>query len=254
MISLDELISKARLKSMSLGNAEKDYLIALTLFSISKNTKDELVFKGGTCLSKFYNLDRFSEDIDFTAVKNIEISSLIDNIISYLKLFGIECSLHKKKELFNSILITLRCKGPLFKGNAQSYANVRIDINMKSSIIMPPNVYEYSSLYSEIPAFSLLIMQKKEILAEKIRAIMTRDKPRDIYDLWFLLKNNVEIEEKLISEKMSYSHKEFRTDELIKSLEIQQNKWQSELKPLLRTTPDFNDVVKLIKARIKPRK
>ena len=64
MISLDELISKARLKSMSLGNAEKDYLIDLTLFSISKNTKDELVFKGGTCLSKFYNLDRFSEDID----------------------------------------------------------------------------------------------------------------------------------------------------------------------------------------------
>jgi len=46
---------------------EKDYWVCLTLyylFSFS-SFKDHLVFKGGTCLSKVYNvIERFSEDID----------------------------------------------------------------------------------------------------------------------------------------------------------------------------------------------
>ncbi len=62
MISIDELKKMAKIKGLSLGNAEKDYLIDIVLLLISRNTKDELVFKGGTCLYKFHNLDRFSED------------------------------------------------------------------------------------------------------------------------------------------------------------------------------------------------
>ena len=46
---------------------EKDYWVCLTLyylFTIS-SYRTHLVFKGGTCLSKVYNvIERFSEDID----------------------------------------------------------------------------------------------------------------------------------------------------------------------------------------------
>ena len=45
---------------------EKDYYVSLLLAEIKKNVPD-IIFKGGTSLSKCYHLiDRFSEDIDIS--------------------------------------------------------------------------------------------------------------------------------------------------------------------------------------------
>src|SRR3989344_6778008 len=105
MITLDELKKIARMKGISkLGYEEKDYLLDVALFSLSKNTKNELVFKGGTCLYKFYKINRFSEDIDFSAVKDIDLDALIRKIIIDMSLFGIESAIKEKKEKYNSIL------------------------------------------------------------------------------------------------------------------------------------------------------
>jgi predicted nucleotidyltransferase component of viral defense system len=71
MITKKELEEIARIKGLTLGNAEKDYLIDIALLSISKNTKNELVFKGGTALKKCYFGDyRFSEDLDYTLIED----------------------------------------------------------------------------------------------------------------------------------------------------------------------------------------
>ena len=70
MLSAEELSETARIKGIkNKGYAEKDYILDIVLLLISRNTKDELVFKGGTCLYKFYKIARFSEDIDFTLKK-----------------------------------------------------------------------------------------------------------------------------------------------------------------------------------------
>ena len=73
-------------------------------------------------------------------------------------------------------------------GTPQSFCNIKININLKSSIEIEPANASYNSLYRDIPSFSLLIMGEKEIFAEKVRAIITRNKGRDVYDLWFLLE------------------------------------------------------------------
>jgi len=41
-------------------------------------------------------------------------------------------------------------------------------------------------------------------LAEKIRALLTRAEGRDIYDIWYLLSQKGEIDEKIILEKLKY--------------------------------------------------
>src|SRR3989344_3824087 len=74
MLNYDELENIARLKRLSLKNIEKDYLQDLILFSIYSFIGKELVFKGGTCLYKLYKLGRFSEDLDFTLTKDIDIN------------------------------------------------------------------------------------------------------------------------------------------------------------------------------------
>ncbi len=67
MISRIELTRIAKTKHLTVRNAEKDYLLELLLFALSDDRRS-LAFKGGTALYKFYNLNRFSEDLDFDLV------------------------------------------------------------------------------------------------------------------------------------------------------------------------------------------
>lgn len=50
---------------------EKDYWVTYVLYNLAQSEyRDEIVFKGGTSLSKAYNLiDRFSEDVDLVMMK-----------------------------------------------------------------------------------------------------------------------------------------------------------------------------------------
>jgi len=243
MISIEELKRIEKIKGIyGLGNVEKDYLIELILFSISKNTKDELVFKGGTCLSKFYKLERFSEDIDFTLMKDLDINLLIKRIVLDLGAFGIEAEVKKNKKVFDSTMITLRTKGPLYNGLANSLSNVRIDINVKSSISLHPINKDLNSLYSELPRFSLDVMQEEEILAEKTRAVINRVKARDVYDIWFILQQGININLKVVEEKLEYYKQRWNLEKFREKIEEKNKIWHTEMKSLVKIVPDFKKV------------
>ena len=247
MITKSELFDTARLKGIdNKGYAEKDYLLELVLFSLSKNMKDELIFKGGTALYKFFKLDRFSEDLDFSGVKEIDIGGLMKKVMNDLSKFNVESEISKIKEPFNSVLITLRIKGQLYEGNSRTVSNIRIDINKKSKVELEPLRLKFASLYRDIPSFYVLVMQEKEILAEKIRALMTRDKARDLYDAFELIMNKIEIDKKLIEKKLRYYNLKFSKGELSKSIDEKEKLWGVELKPLLVELPDFAEVKKKI--------
>ncbi|MFW6111033.1 MAG: nucleotidyl transferase AbiEii/AbiGii toxin family protein [Thermoproteota archaeon] len=49
---------------------EQDYLETVVLKILYQRT-DNLVFKGDTCLRKFYGLDRYSQDLDFTVRQGV---------------------------------------------------------------------------------------------------------------------------------------------------------------------------------------
>ena len=247
MITKSELFDTARQKGIdNKGYAEKDYLLELVLFSLSKNMKDELIFKGGTALYKFFKLDRFSEDLDFSGVKEIDIGGLMKKVMNDLSKFNVESEISKIKEPFNSVLITLRIKGQLYDGNSRTVSNIRIDINKKSKVELEPLRLKFASLYRDIPSFYVLVMQEKEILAEKIRALMTRDKARDLYDAFELIMNKIEIDKKLIEKKLRYYNLKFSKGELSKSIDEKEKLWGVELKPLLVELPDFAEVKKKI--------
>ena len=251
MIAKEELKRIAKIKGLSLGNAEKDYLIDLALLSISRNSRDELVFKGGTCLYKFHKLERFSEDIDFTQQKEIDIDRLIKKIISDLNAFGIGAGVRKQRSVHSSISISLRSEGPLYNGNPHTYSGIRIDINQRSSIDMEPVNKRHTSIYSEVPPYSILTMPKREILAEKIRALLTRGKARDVYDVWFLMRNGVKVDRNMLNLKLKYYDLVFSREKLMESIEEKRIVWETELKPLLGAVPPFGRVMEEITSGIK---
>jgi predicted nucleotidyltransferase component of viral defense system len=250
MITKSELISIAKLKGINnLGYAEKDYLLDLALFLLCKNIKQELIFKGGTALSKIYKFERFSEDLDFSEVKTINIDFLMKRVISDLSKFGIWAEISKMKEPFNSVLITLRIKGPLYDGRPQTLASIRVDINRKSKVEIEPFRSRVMSIYTEIPSFDVLAMQEREILSEKIRAIITRNKARDLFDAFELMKKGIEIDRKLVVKKLKYNNLKFSKKQFSEAIDKKQGIWTQELKPLLNNVLDFNIVKGFVLSR-----
>ncbi len=247
MIDRKELEEIARIKRLILGYAEKDYLQDLILFSISRNTKDEMVLKGGTCLYKFYKLDRFSEDLDFSLLNEINVDKLFKGIIRDLKAFGIRAEILEKKKVFNSVLASFRISGPLYSGNDQSTCRIRMDINLKSEVALKPELMRLISAYRDVPTCFVQVMKEKEILAEKVRAVLTRNYARDVYDLFFLIEKGIKIDLGLVNKKMRYYNEVWNPEKFSQKLQEKKPLWEKELKPLLRELPEFGEVIKTIR-------
>ncbi len=242
MITRKELGDFARLKGLSLGNAEKDYIIDVALLTISRNTKNELVFKGGTCLYKFHKLERFSQDLDFSAQQKIDVDRLMQKAAADFEKFGIKVSSLQKKELKRSITLKVSVEGPLYSGNPVSRASLHIDINKASKVLLEPEALTHSPLYQEVPAMSVLCMRPEEIFAEKIRALLTRQQARDLFDLHFLLKKGISADKLVVDKKMEYYGKKFNLGELFLKLAALKGRWLKELEPLTTSLPAFDDV------------
>lgn len=246
MIGNNELMNVGKIKGLkNRGYVEKDYLQEIVLLSISRNTGNELVFKGDTCLYKFYNLNRFSEDLDFSGINMLNIDSLLDRITSDLNFFGINARVTGKKEIFNSILISLSIFGPLYSGRAQSACRLAIDINMKSDVLYK-DVKTFHSLYPDIPSFTLLVMHEKEIIAEKTRAVFTRETTKDVYDIYFLLNKGTEVDFDLINKKLEYYGVQWSLREFENAINKRQPLWNKELSPFIENLPEFKEVKKKI--------
>lgn len=253
MLPSDELQRIANLKRLSIVNGEKDYLQEAILFSLYSKIKTELVFKGGTCLYKVYKLNRFSEDLDFTYTERKDIKKIIKIIPKDLALLNIKAKIKEIKEFKNEINVRLLLNGPLYKGSKQTQCFIPLNISIKEKVVLEPKKMNIMPYYTEIPNFDVFVMQEKELLSEKIRAIYTRDKPRDIYDLWFLLiirKTNIDF--RLINQKLKLYNLIFDKKTFQKALKRKQNLWKSDLQYLvIGEAPDFKQVQKEIFDKIK---
>lgn len=250
MITKKELEEYARLKGLNLGNAEKDYLIDMALLSISRHTKNELVFKGGTCLYKFHKLNRFSEDLDFSGVAIIDADRLLDRAVLDFGRFGISASC-KTKHTRTSALAALMVEGPLFSGSAWSRARIEIDINWKSPVFLEPEMLSSASIYPELPSIRVLCMRQEEIFAEKIRAIVTRQRARDLFDLNYFLQRGIYSDKALIEKKLMYYNLVFDIRKVLGSIRSLAACWKKELYGITPAMPEFAEVSGYVAKRIK---
>jgi uncharacterized protein len=191
MITSQQLRIMAREKSLPLDMLEKDYVLGWVLFGVLKTSISEnLVFKGGTSLSKIHFPWewRLSEDLDFTVINtnNWEgiIQSLEFEVSNILNEKGMNVSLkddiHKNEEYLQA---KLGYQGPVSKGT------IKIEITREP--FLGDTISKLAPLmYPDYPEFNVVVYSIENILAEKIRAIIQRGKIRDYYDVWRLLGEN----------------------------------------------------------------
>ncbi len=246
MIRRQELAKIAELKHLELRNAEKDYLLELILYAVS-DFKRFLAFKGGTALYKFYNLNRFSEDLDFDVVgKRADLDAIIKKVIRTFELLGMRGTIFEKEEHGNEVNVRLSVRGPLYEGSKESMTRITINLSRRER----PELIEggmHVPSYPEIPSFELSVLHPKEIAAEKIRCIMTREKARDVYDLWFLLKRGAPIDVSLVNRKCRIYNIKFGREAFIAKLHEKRGMWTRDLKGLvIGSLPEFDAVAKEI--------
>jgi hypothetical protein len=252
VIRKEELLQIAKLKGLAPRLAELDYLQDIVLLNIYREFGNKLIFKGGTCLYKLYQLNRFSEDIDFTAKRDFRPKEFFDRLPYFFGLLDINAKV--KVEQFEKIInVYLKIFGPLYDGRKERVATLILNISLRERILLPIHLHSYIPVYKDIRPFDLFAMDEQEILAEKVRAIYERAKARDVYDVWYLLiRKNIPFDIKLVNKKLSHVKVKFDKSKFLTKIEEKHSSWERDLAFLVagQLSP-FEQVKREIEERIK---
>jgi predicted nucleotidyltransferase component of viral defense system len=228
---------------------EKDYLQDLVLYDLYARTESSFVFKGGTALSKFYSSDRFSEDIDFTLTgfnTNL-LRELFDKIVKNLEYPTVYAEKPTENK-FGTIKFSIIINGPRYSGKASTNQHISIEINTKSILFFKPVIMSRIPVYGDSKNYTALVMDAREMLAEKIRALISpnrRHKERDLYDVYFLLGKKIHAQEKLVENKLNEAGIKMSTERLLKAIDEVEVTW-SDLEPFVQhKLESFHDVKSL---------
>ena len=255
-----------RLTKCSWNLIEQDYALSLILYGISnvEELKQHLIFKGGTCLRKYYFGDyRFSQDADFSVQgdypKGDKLQSLLDDmclhICDYLLQKNVnvqfDCIRYSEKNPHptNQEAFTI---GVQYPWQRQPLTRVMIEVTSVEKVVLTP--VEKSIIHEYEPDFNadLFVYTLEEIVAEKIRALIQfhkklhergwgRSRARDYYDLWRIFKSyksliDFSLVDRVVQEKCANKELNFEgyhqifSDKLMLDLE---DSWIRWVRPLV---------------------
>jgi predicted nucleotidyltransferase component of viral defense system len=248
MIDKETLKSIAKLYNTKAWQQEKHYIQSIILVALSEYP---LIFKGGTYLWFFHGLQRFSEDLDFTASGDLP-EDLDEKVSETVRLFGIENSIKKIENKSRGVSFRLSAKGPL-NTSARDLCQVYVEISKREELIRKPLSFELNFDSYKLPIKIIQGMSIEETAAEKVRALITRNKARDLYDLHYLITaKNINPDISLINKKLKYYDLEFSENIFIEKIEEKEESWKAELENFVfGKLPSYKDVALLVKDWVK---
>jgi predicted nucleotidyltransferase component of viral defense system len=204
MISKQDIFDRAGEWQLRPSIVEKDYVLGWLLAALGAHpvAGTRWVFKGGTCIKKCYlETYRFSEDLDFSLVQEAPYTEgELREILQFVARAAAEMSgidfpqdqvrirSRQDKEGRSTFEGSVYYRGPI---GAPGFARVLFDITKHEPVLDAPERRPIFHPYpdslpdgSGVMAYSLA-----ELLAEKTRALYERARPRDLYDVVYLLEN-----------------------------------------------------------------
>lgn len=229
---------------------EKDYCITWLLIGMSREKlPKDIVFYGGSAIKKVYFPKyRFSEDMDFLTEKELDF----DNFLSCF-----EDVYSTILEMANLTLTTDSQSVEITDGRLQFFVKyddfsafskggkVKIDLFRNAELIEKPIVRQIILNYSDttdrsvkFPTYSV-----EALLTEKISAMTDRTEPRDLYDVWFLLKQKgIKIARVRGYLKKKYGY-EFSRSHILPHINKPYDKlWKERLESQIFNLPELNIV------------
>ena len=291
-INLDELRRLSAETGFSSKLLEKDYHLTRILQRISEKKIKDLVFKGGTCLNKCYlGFYRLSEDLDFVYNQDVkgktklQIKKILDGLRRELMGVLDELGIKTSKELGKGWKMLTSKEDPKIVGlevitnyNSMidnSVQTIKLEISFRKKLRNPTKMksikHEFIDALGEpilIKDVEIEVIDLTENFAEKFRALVIRKNVaiRDIYDIYFILKNKLaKVDKDLIDlilvkineseEKKNFSRKDFI--DFINSFESNLSDLnEKEISSLLKTGENVNikEMIQMILKEFKDEK
>jgi predicted nucleotidyltransferase component of viral defense system len=262
MISRAEVFRLAGQERVGARVIEKDYVLSWLLIAIAdSDLRHHLVFKGGTALKKIYFPEyRFSEDLDFTLIASVSHDDLV------LLIEGLFPSLLSRANLrieldaadlsaFDSTTVQVNYVGPLQA--RMGSRTLKMDFTRGELLVNPPRTAELKAPYSDYPsAVGIATYTKREILAEKLCALMGRTEARDLYDAWWLLESQtlhpVVLTHDFVAKAEHKGHDPAQLDAVLGSKESRfSSQWETRLSQQVTNLPHFDEVMRAVRRHVR---
>lgn len=170
----------------------KGILIRILKDIYTDNTLGPILgFKGGTAALLFYELNRFSVDLDFDLLDSEQEDYVFERVEKIAIQYGkIKDQRKKHFTLFYEL------------SYSDADHNIKIEINRRN----------FGSKYEVMNYFgiSMKVMVKEDMFANKLAALYERMEKanRDIFDVWFFLQNSWPINKALVEKRFEMTFKE----------------------------------------------
>ena len=234
IIPLAELRIVAGEKGFNFPIIEKDYLVTYLLYLL-KDVKN-IYFKGGTALNKiFLNHARLSEDLDYTVTGDIK---LVENEIKEVLKGTMFSKITHDKRVDKFIRLIVHYK--LY----HEMGTIFIDLNERGNLLLKPEIYEIVHFYNEyLPKYSVRTLNVKELMGEKMAATIGRNRPRDHFDIYMIIKKKYSLDLSIVKKKCNSSGNEFNITKMFNRAKKLKNRWDQDLGQFLAEKVTFQEVM-----------
>jgi predicted nucleotidyltransferase component of viral defense system len=253
MLTRNQIQRLAQRNHIGMQAQERDYLQHLLLMLLYTRSQI-LVFKGGTALRLVYRGNRYSEGLDFNAsasgspiavtARIAELRTLWQAVIADARSFGVEAEMRNVWQGEVGFSCDVSYQGPLYDGRDRSKGKVRVDVSLRDEPSSTQRELVHSE-YDDVRPFVITVLSPEPLLAEKVRALLVRAKPRDLYDVWLLVEQGVALDADLIEQKLRLYNLTLTRSAVEGALARAQLDWERDLRPLLGqyVTPDVTERV-----------
>jgi predicted nucleotidyltransferase component of viral defense system len=167
---------------------------------------EHAAFYGGTALRILYELDRFSEDLDFTLLNpnpQFDFTPFLDGMKKELAAFGFEMEVSTKTKNIDTAITSAFMKINTMKlylaiGEEKKRVNHNEKIQIKLEIDTDPPLHfrTQNHLVSQPTTFYVLTLHQSDLFAGKMHAVLFRAwkeriKGRDWYDFIWYIRNKI---------------------------------------------------------------
>jgi len=211
MSTIEEIIKSYNPKTINDNKSIlREIIQSIVLVGLSRSDFfKKASFYGGTALRIFYDLNRYSEDLDFTlnnVDENFTIAPFIESIKNVASSYGLELEISIKQKQISTPVESAFAKINTY----QTFINLKINseltkllhkdeaIKVKFEIDCEPALgFTTENKWIDIPEFaSVIVLDEASLFAGKLHAILCRNykntvKGRDYYDFLFYVKRGI---------------------------------------------------------------
>ena len=177
-----QLSKKLKISTPQIVREEYELIVLKEIYS--SNLADKLVFKGGTALRLAYDSPRFSDDLDFSLLKNVKTEDFID-VCKNISSNNQNVELVEALKKFNTLFALFKV---LDSSISQNFS-IKIEISTRKEDLKKDKDYSLIVLKSSVSPINLIAntFSLEKILSDKLNIEPKRI--RDVFDIWFIKQN-----------------------------------------------------------------